>query len=90
MSVVVVDTNVAIVANGRKGAEGDLRCRLNCVEKLEHVVQQGIVAVDDCGLIFEEYRRHLNFSGAPGVGDKFFKHMSDSINTTKVGCDGYL
>ena len=77
MSVVVVDTNVAIVANGREGAEGDLRCRLNCVEKLEHVVQQGIVAVDDRGLIFEEYRRHLNFAGAPGVGDKFFKHMSD-------------
>lgn len=77
MSVVVVDTNVAIVANGREGAEGDIRCRLNCVEKLERVVQQGIVAVDNRGLIFEEYASRLNFSGAPGVGDKFFKHVSD-------------
>ena len=27
------------------------------------------------GAILQEYKRHLNFSGRPGVGDVFFKHV---------------
>ena len=77
MTLVVVDTNVAILANGGDDAQGDIQCQLSCVERLEVVVERGIVAVDDQDLIFEEYRNHFSYSGAPGVGDKFFKHVSD-------------
>ena len=35
------------------------------------------VAIDDTGLILEEYRGHLSFAGQPGVGDAFFKHVFD-------------
>ncbi len=77
MTVVVVDTNVAILANGDGDAKDDIQCQLRCVERLEGVVERGIVAVDDKDLIFEEYRNHFSYSGAPGVGDKFFKHVSD-------------
>ena len=74
MSVFVVDTNVAIAANGRD-THADMRCQLACIEKLEGVVEQGVVAVDDAGLILGEYSNHLRYSGMPGMGDAFFKHM---------------
>ena len=70
----VVDTNVAIVANGRR-THADLQCQAFCVESLVSVVADEIVAIDDKGAILQEYRRHLNFSGMPGVGDMFFKHV---------------
>lgn len=70
----VVDTNVAIAANGRN-THADTRCREACVKKLEYMVKEGVVAVDDDGQIIDEYRNHLRFSGMPGVGDAFFKHV---------------
>ena len=76
MTVFVVDTNVAIAANGRE-THADMPCQLVCIEKLEHVVEQGIVALDDTGSILEEYGNRLRFSGRPGVGDAFFKHVFD-------------
>lgn len=72
----VVDTNVAVVANGRQ-THADLRCQKLCVEKLRSVVADEVIAIDDKGAILQEYRRHLNFSGMPGVGDTFFKHVFD-------------
>jgi len=78
MIVSVVDTNVAISANGRD-THADLECQLECVEALEEVCARHTVVVDDRGLIFEEYMRHLSFAGTPGVGDKFFKHVFDHM-----------
>ena len=75
MTVFVVDTNVAIVANGGETTHADIECQLCCAEKLESVVEQGTVAIDDKGLIFQEYQGHLSFSGQPGMGDAFFKHV---------------
>ena len=72
----VVDTNVAVVANGRQ-THADLRCQKLCVEKLRSVVADEVIAIDDKGAILQEYKRHLNFSGTPGVGDTFFKHVFD-------------
>ena len=77
MIVSVVDTNVAIAANGRD-THADLSCRLACIEELEQLVRQGIVAVDDVGLILNEYKDHLRFSGEPGTGDAFFKYIFNS------------
>ena len=74
MSVKVVDTNVAIAANGR-GTHADAQCQLACIEALEEVVKRKKIAIDDRGLILEEYSGYLNHSGAPGVGDKFYKHV---------------
>ena len=75
MTPYVVDTNVAIAANGR-GTHADRRCQLTCVEKLESVVAREIVAIDDGHAILNEYRRHLRPLGElPGVGDMFYKHI---------------
>ena len=76
MTSYVVDTNVAIVAN-RQNVDADLECQLACVEKLEAVCREEAVVVDDQDFIFNEYKGRLSFSGAPGVGDAFFKHVSD-------------
>ena len=76
MTPYVVDTNVAIAANGRN-THVDPECQLACVEKLEDVCRWQVVVVDDGGLIFDEYKGNLNFAGAPGMGDTFFKHLFD-------------
>ena len=70
----VVDTNVAVVANGRQ-THADLQCQVVCVKRLRSVVADEVIAIDDVGAILQEYKRHLNFSGGPGVGDVFFKHV---------------
>lgn len=77
MTPFVVDTNVAIVANGR-GTHADLQCRLTCVKQLESVAASEVVAIDQGDSILEEYRKHLSLSGSPGVGDKFVKHVFDN------------
>ena len=76
MSTYVIDTNVAVVANGRN-TYADTRCQLNCVKRLRQVIGDGLVAIDDDGAILAEYARNLGWSGAPGVGDAFFKHVCD-------------
>ena len=73
----VVDTNVAIVANGASNS-ADTHCQLTCVETLEAVVTRDILAVDDKDDIVQEYARHLDHSGRPGVGDAFYKHVFDN------------
>ena len=78
MTAFVVDTNVAIVANGGPPVNADTRCQLTCVERLEQLVDNEIVAIDDLGLILEEYANHLSWAGTPGVGDAFFKYLVDN------------
>ena len=82
-----VDTNVAIVANGR-GTHADVRCQLTCVERLKFLAAGEVAAIDDRGLILEEYRRRLNLSGMPGVGDLFLKHVFKT-STATIGCVEY-
>ena len=77
MTAFVVDTNVAIVANGHD-THANEQCRLTCVETLERLTTNEKIAMDDKGAILEEYARHLSYSGMPGVGDKFFKHIVDT------------
>jgi len=76
MSRCVVDTNVAIVANGRSNDDGQrtpsIQCRLAAVTLLQKIVKNGTILLDAEHAIQTEYRRHLNPSGAPGVGDRFF------------------
>jgi len=74
MAAVVMDTNVAVVANGRATQAGD-RCVNACIAKLIEMREQHQVLLDDRGLILEEYRRHLSPAGQPGAGDAFFKWL---------------
>ncbi|MDE2719762.1 hypothetical protein [Candidatus Palauibacter polyketidifaciens] len=75
MTAFVVDTNVAVAANGRADAQADEECQLACVEKLESVVATEVVVIDDGGAVLEEYMGRLNLSGMPGVGDAFLRHV---------------
>lgn len=72
----VVDTNVAVVANGRNTHAG-AKCQLECVRKLRELVHHEVVVLDQLGLILDEYRRYLRPSGQPGVGDAFVRHVFD-------------
>ena len=76
MTSFVVDTNVAIVANGRS-PQADAPCQLACVQRLREVVSQ-LIAIDDLGDIMREYAKHLSYAGQPGVGDMFFRHVFDN------------
>ena len=78
MTTFVVDSNVAIVAN-RRGIHADERCQLACVEKLESVVEQDVVAIDDARAILVEYEKHLRTSGMLGMGDTFYKHVLNHL-----------
>ncbi len=77
MSAFVVDTNVAIVANGRE-TDADQQCQLACIGRLRGLVKGEVIVVDDQDQILKEYRGYLRASGQPGVGDAFFKHVFDS------------
>lgn len=68
-----MDTNVAIVANGRSHA-GD-ECVHTCIETLIVIQEQRRLLLDSQGLILDEYRLHLSPSGQPGPGDAFFKWL---------------
>ncbi|TQE99084.1 MAG: hypothetical protein FKY71_10445 [Spiribacter salinus] len=69
--IVVVDTNVAIVANGRNGMSSD--CVKRCAEHINLVSKTKTLAVDEAWEIVKEYMRHLKQEGQPGVGDAFLK-----------------
>lgn len=75
----VVDTNVAIVANGRPDPEDprppSIPCRRAAVTFLSELVKNGTVLLDVEGAIQAEYRNYLNPSGAPGVGDRFYQEV---------------
>lgn len=78
----LVDTNVAKIANRATGSacEADVsdECVLACVEAVEHVVNKRSLVIDEGEEIFDEYRRQLNLSGQPGVGDIFIKWVHDN------------
>ena len=66
-----IDTNVAVVANG-KDETVCISCQRAAVEFLVKAIENGTIVLDECGEIQEEYRRKLNPSGQPGVGDRFY------------------
>lgn len=76
MSSVVIDTNVALTANGKHPPAGPA-CVANCIQALRTARQQ-LVLLDDGNRILDEYRRHLAHKGQPGVGDAFFRWLWDN------------
>lgn len=78
---VVVDTNVAVAANGRD-THASLVCQYECIEFLAGLVspaKRTRIILDMQGLIFDEYTGHLSYKGVPGVGDMFFKYLHDHM-----------
>ena len=73
----VVDTNVAIVANGRN-TNAKIDCRLATIDFLNKLINNGQVILDMKGDIQAEYHRHLSPSGQPGVGDQFYQTILQS------------
>lgn len=73
----VIDTNVAIVANG-DSERVTIDCRLAAVQLLQDAVDKGMIFVDSAGAIQDEYRRHLNPRGEPGIGDRFYLEVINS------------
>jgi hypothetical protein len=69
-----MDTNVAVVANGKASHAGD-GCVRTCIDSLVAIRERQRLLLDDQGLILREYRRHLSPSGQPGPGDAFFKWL---------------
>ena len=82
---VVVDTNVAVAANGR-GTHASMACQYACIEFLQGLVTPGKrsrIILDESGLIFAEYSKHLYYKGEPGFGDRFFKYLHDHMHHDK-------
>lgn len=74
MTAFVVDTNVPIVANGHS-PQADDQCRLTCIRKLEHLMEEGTVAIDNKDIILEEYIGSVRPAGGQKVGDRFVIHV---------------
>ncbi len=71
---VVIDTNVALVAN-RKAIHADEDCIDTCIQVIEGIRDRCCVVVDNQWAIMREYEGQLNSSGQPGVGDAFLKWL---------------
>jgi hypothetical protein len=85
MALLVADTNVPVVANGRDG-HADAECVAVCAKRLERFVRdRDRLAIDSLRLILREYERNLARGGEPGVGDAFLKWvLTNEWNRNRV------
>ena len=71
MMVVIVDTNVAVVANGQS-PQASPNCVDTCINRLERIIRgEEKLVLDNRWIILSEYIRNLRSSGEPGAGDRF-------------------
>lgn len=88
MKPLVIDTNVPIVANGGERSSRQRQsdaspvpseaCREAAILRLSKAIKAELILLDCEGKIQDEYRRYLNPSGQPGVGDRFYLHVLNS------------
>jgi hypothetical protein len=67
----LIDTNVAIAANGKSSAEPP--CVIAAIERLQQLMAGEILVLDTAYHILNEYDNHLHHRGQPGVGDLFYQ-----------------
>lgn len=77
MAAVVVDTNVAVTANGEAEHAGP-QCELNCLRELKKTRDGRQVLLDDAGLILEEYLKQKPHGFPQGPGDAFLVWVHDN------------
>ena len=69
--MVVVDTNVAVVAN-RDSPQASPNCVNTCINRLERIIRgEDKLVLDDNWKIIGEYTQNLRSTGEPGAGDRF-------------------
>lgn len=75
---VIVDTNVAVVANGHS-KQASPECVINCIKHLEEIIKykNEKLVLDNQGQIIKEYEQQLK-KGEPGVGNAFLKWVFDN------------
>lgn len=71
MTRYVIDTNVPVITKLRDAHVSDSD-RLKAARFLYQVMQSGVVLDDEEDLAVGEYRRYLDMSGQPSMGDVFF------------------
>ena len=77
---VIVDTNVAVVANGQS-PQASPNCVAICINRLERIIRgEEKLALDDKWIILGEYLRNLRSSGEPGAGDDFLRWVLANKN----------
>ena len=85
MNAFVVDTNVAVVANGN-AAQANPECVIACIDTLLRVRDAGGIVLDDSMRVLKEYMGHLSLSGQPGAGDLFMKWVW-SVQADDARCE---
>ncbi len=82
MSVVVVDTNVVLVANGQH-AEVSPECVKTCALSLQGLMRSGRLALDDEFRILLEYQNKTQPKKGNRPGDAFVKWALNNRGNTK-------
>lgn len=72
----IVDTNVAIAANG-SSPQASSETQVLCIDALLEITRKGGLVLDNQDRIFQEYSNKLSFAGQPGTGDLFLKWVHD-------------
>ena len=80
---VVMDTNVAMVANG-SAIQASPDCIMRCLDRLQKIQDTERLLLDDMECILDEYRGNLSLSGQPGAGDMFFKWLWNNQGNTNL------
>ncbi len=77
VAFVVVDTNVALTANG-DAEHADSKCALRCLQELKATRNERKVLLDDAGLILQEYLKQRPHGFPRGAGDAFLVWVNDN------------
>ena len=84
MSCTVVDTNVVLVANGQHDGVSK-ECVATCARRLQTIMQEGKLALDDRYHILSEYLKKTTPKKGSRPGDMFVKWAVNSkANATKI------
>ncbi|MBI4084241.1 MAG: hypothetical protein HY423_16670 [Candidatus Lambdaproteobacteria bacterium] len=77
MASVVVDTNVALAANG-DAKQANPECVLRCVQELIETRNSRLLLLDEAGLILQEYLKQKPHGFPQGPGDAFLVWAHDN------------
>lgn len=81
--IVVVDTNVILVANGQHEAVSS-ECVAACARRLNEIVKGECIAIDDAYLILNEYQNKTSPHVGKRPGDAFLKWvLRNNANTER-------
>src|SRR5713101_8350348 len=84
MSVTVVDTNVVLVAN-RQHADVSQECIAICAQRLQKIMKDEKLALDNCFRILIEYQNKTTPKTGNRAGDAFVKWaLQNNANPRRV------